>query len=240
MRNFSKFIPGEEVVDAARWSFSDVEADKLLKQAEQQAQLNEELAQAVREEAYAEGFQQGQAATRLEAQQHVDDFVASQGQENARLLAELLESAKAQLEAAEHVSAHGVLELACEIARHVVRQEVNTNPNVLMPAIREALETLFADTRAVTLRLHPQDLDMLEESLNTEHPNLNLTFVADPALLRGGCQVEAGGTFIDGRLERRWSNALAQLGFDSTWTAEVPSAELPNREAPYTEAEHDD
>jgi flagellar assembly protein FliH len=71
---------------------------------------------------------------------------------------------------------------------------------------------------------------MLEASLEKEHPNLKMTFVADPALLRGGCQVEAGGTFIDGRLERRWSNALAQLGFDSTWTAEAPSAE----------AEHED
>jgi flagellar assembly protein FliH len=221
MRSFSKFIPGEEVVDAARWSFADVEADKLLKQAELQARLNDEQAHALRKEGYEAGYQKGQEDTRLEAQQTIDAFVSSQGRENAKSLAELLLSVRQQLEAAEQVSAHGVLELACEIAQQVVRHEVASNPKVLMPVIREALDALFTDTRAVSLRLHPVDLDLLEKTLRHEYSNLNLTFVADTTLLRGGCQLEAGGTFVDGRLERRWRNALAQLGFEGAWIDEA-------------------
>jgi flagellar assembly protein FliH len=65
------------------------------------------------------------------------------------------------------------------------------------------------------------DLDLLEKTLRHEYSNLNLTFVADTTLLRGGCQLEAGGTFVDGRLERRWRNALAQLGFEGAWIDEA-------------------
>jgi flagellar assembly protein FliH len=34
--------------------------------------------------------------------------------------------------------AQGVLELACELARQVLRHELSVNPNVVQPVIREA------------------------------------------------------------------------------------------------------
>lgn len=221
MRQYTRFIPGEEIDAVSRWSFADVDAAALLLEQQAREREADEQLQAVRQQAhaagYADGFQQGQAQTLLEAQQQVSAYIDHQGRETARQFGALVESTRAQLEAAEQMAAQAVLELACEMARQVLRQEIASNPNVLLPVIREALGLLFADSRAVQIRLHPQDLDVLQDILREEYPNLSLTLQPDASLTRGGCLVEAGGTVIDGRLEKRWARAIGRLGQNLPW-----------------------
>jgi flagellar assembly protein FliH len=116
--------------------------------------------------------------------------------------------------------AKGVLELACELARQVLRRELTVNPNALQPVVREALGLLTVDAKMAAVRMHPVDLDVFAEDLAREFPNLQLTLVPDASVTAGGCLVEAAGTVIDGTVERRWHKAVASLGLESSWEQE--------------------
>ncbi|MEA3393323.1 MAG: FliH/SctL family protein [Pseudomonadota bacterium] len=221
--NYSRFIPGEEIDAVAQWRFGAVDAAALLLEEQARTRLQDEQAEAFRQEGYAKGFAeglaQGHGQAMLEAQEQVNAFLNNQGQDTARQLAALVASAHAQLDAAEQVAARGMLELACELARQVLRHEISTNPNALLPVIREALTPLIADSKSTVLKLHPLDLDMLEDVLRAEYPSLPLTLLADATITRGGCQIQSTGTQIDGTLEKRWSRAVGQLGLNLPWEA---------------------
>lgn len=217
MRPTTRFIPGDEINAVSRWSFADVDAAAILLEEQSRERERKEQVDAVRQqfhaEGYAEGFKQGRAQALLEAQKQVSDYIAQQGQQLGRLI----ESAKTQLEGAEQLAGQAVLELACEMARQVLRHEISSNPNVLLPVIREALGMLFSDSKAVQIKLNPLDLDVLQDILQEEYPNLPLTLQPDAAIARGACLVESAGTVIDGRLEKRWARAIGRLGQSLPW-----------------------
>ena len=220
MRNFNRFIPGEEVGAVAQWDFSAVDTASMLSAA--QAQSREEAAQrerddAIRQEGYAQGYAQAQAQAVLETQQRMAEFIRHQGEEGAHRLAALFAAASLQLQQSEQAIAQGVLELACEVARQVLRQELSVNPNVLQPAVREAMRLLLADSKNAVVRLNPLDLEVLEEPLRAEFSSLSLTLLADARVDRGGCLVESTGTVVDATVQKRWSRAVATLGLSTPW-----------------------
>ena len=223
MRNYLRFIPGEEVGAVEQWSFDPVDTQAVLLAA--QAKVSEAAVdhlkdESLKQEGYAEGFIQGQAQAALEAQRQITDYIANEGQKTARDFAELFVSAQAQMVDAEQVMARGVLDLACELARQVVRRELSLNTDALQPVLREALGLLAADTKSAVIRLNPLDLEVLEPVIRSEFAGLGLTLLPDQALSQGGCLVESAGTVVDGTLEKRWARAVATLGLESAW--EVP------------------
>lgn len=227
MRNYSRFIPGEEIGAVEQWDFGAVDTAGLLLAAQARAQdaaadqaQQENFFQEGHAKGYAEGFAQGQATTQLDAQHQITEFIAQQGEEAAQHFVKLFSSAQAQLEDAEQAMARGVLELACELARQVLRQELSVNPNVLQPVVREALGLLGAETKSAVIRLHPLDLEVLEEPTRAEFSGMALTLVPDATLSRGGCVVASAGSVVDGTVEKRWMRAVASLGLSSAW--EVP------------------
>ena len=220
MRNYSRFIPGEEIDAVEQWNFAAVDTASLLLAA--QVKVRDEAAEefkqeACRQEGYAEGFAQGRAQATVEAQRQMADFIANQGRDAAREFARLFATVQVQLVEAEQVMAQGTLELACELARQVLRRELSVDPQAVQPVIREGLGLLVADTKSAVVRLHPLDLKVLEEVIRTEFSSLSLTLLADPTLTRGGCLIESAGTVVDGTLEKRWMRAVASLGLESSW-----------------------
>ena len=223
-RTHSRFIPGEEVGVVTDWQFGAVDqsslrfAAKLKAQEQAEAQAKENvLRQAGFDDGYAQGFAQGHAQATLEGQRQINEYIATQGNEAALQFGQLFESAQAQIAEQEQVMAKGVLEVACELARQVLRHELSTNPNALQPVIREALSVLAIDSKAALVRLNPLDQDVLAEVLRTEFSGLSLTLLADASVARGGCLVESAGTVVDGTLEKRWQRSVASLGLDSAW-----------------------
>ncbi|MFZ3127415.1 MAG: flagellar assembly protein FliH [Rhodoferax sp.] len=223
-RSNNRFIPGEEIGAVVDWNFSAVDqssvrfAAKLKEQAmaEEQAR-DEEVRQAGYSEGYAQGYAQGHAQATLEGQRLINEYIETQGAEAARNFGLIFESARAQLAESEQVMAKGVLELACELARQVLRHELSANPNALLPVVREALSVLASDTKAAVVRMNPLDMDVLAEELRQEFVGLSLTLLADGTITRGGCLVESAGTVVDGTLEKRWARGVASLGLESSW-----------------------
>ena len=224
MRNQSRFIPGEEIDAVSQWNFAAVDTTSLQlaaqSQGHQQAQdqaREEALRQQAHAQGFAEGFAQGQARATLEAGHKIDDYARNQGLATANRFTQLLAGAQEQLAQSQQVMAQGVLELACELARQVLRHELSVNPNVLQPVIREALGLLAADSKSAVVRLNPLDAEVLQEALQTEFSALDLTLIADAAVQPGGCLVTSAGTVVDGSLGTRWRRAVVSLGLSVAW-----------------------
>ena len=220
MRDYSRFIPGEEIDAVEQWNFGAVDTASLVLAAQvkvREQAFDQVKSDALKQEGYAEGFAQGRAQATLEAQRQMRDYVANEGHKAAQGFVQLFATAQTELADAEQVMARGVLELACELARQVLRHELSVNPNALQPVIREALGLLVTDNKSALVRLNPLDLEVLEDVVRAEYLNLGLTFVADATLSRGGCLVESTGTVIDGTVEKRWLRAIGTLGLNSPW-----------------------
>lgn len=229
-RSYSRFIPSEEVGDFTQWKFGAVDGSDLVEpppepEPEPVAELPLEIDEAAQQalvqqacdDAYAEGFAQGQAETALEWQRRLDEYIAQQGQESARRLQEVLQTFDASLIDLQQNMAQQVLELACDIARQVVRQELSVNPNPLQPVVREAVGMLVTEGRPATVRLNPVDMEAMAAPLREEVDVPGVQWVADGAVPAGGCVVESAGTVVDGSLDKRWQRAIAALGLDSPW-----------------------
>jgi len=222
MRGDSRFIPGEQIEAVAQWSFAAVDTASLQQLARAKADADATaLARddLVRQQAFADGFAQGRAHAAIEAERRVSEFAAQQALGTAQRLAAMIAQAQEQLEQSGQVIAQGVLELACEMARQVLRHELSVNPNALQPVIREALGLLTADGKPTTVRLHPQDLEVLRDALKSEFGGMELKVLADPAVKPGGCLIEAAGSVVDASLETRWRRVVANLGLQVQWDA---------------------
>jgi flagellar assembly protein FliH len=223
-RAHSSFIPAEKVTEASSWDFGAVDQASLKFAAKVKAQAealdrarDDATRQAGHSEGYAEGYAQGHATATLEGQRQINEYIETQGQDAADHFLGLFRSAQEQIELSQQTLAKGVLELACELARQVLRRELTVNPNALLPVVREALGMLTVDTKMAAVRMNPVDLDVFAEDLQREFTNLQLTLVPDTGVTAGGCLVEAAGTVVDGTVERRWERAVASLGLESTW-----------------------
>ena len=222
----SRFIPGDQIGAVTGWDFDAVAqgssrfAAKLKAQAmAEEKSVVDVVRQAGFSDGYAQGFAQGQAQATLEGQRQIAEYIETQGQEAARNFAAIFASAQDQLAQQEQAMSEGVLELACELARQVLRHELRTNPNTLLPVIREALGMLAVDNRAALVRMNPLDADVFEPVLREEFPSIAITLLADANVTRGGCLVEANGTVVDGTVQKRWMRAVASLGLESAWEA---------------------
>lgn len=226
-RNQARFISKEELGDATEFDFSAVDqislrfAAKLKAQALAEEQVKENtVRQAALNEGYAQGFTQGHAKATAEGQRQLNDYINNQGGQLSRTFGQLFANVQAQIAEAEQALAQGMLELACELARQAMRQELTINANVLQPVIRESIGMLAVDCKAAVVRLNPQDLAVVSDLMQKEFSNLSLTLLPDASISRGGCLVEAAGTIVDGTLEKRWKRVVATLGLESAW--EVP------------------
>ncbi|MFI8616812.1 FliH/SctL family protein [Acidovorax sp. NPDC077693] len=226
-RSYSRFIPSEEVGDFTQWKFGAVDGSDLLEPepAEAVAELPPEVDEAAQQalvqqacdDAYAEGFAQAQAETALEWQRRMDAYIAQQGAETAQRLKGVEQAFDASLIDMQQQMAQQLLELACDIARQVVRQELSVNPSALQPVVREAVNMLVTEGRPAMVRLNPADMQALEQPLREDLDGPGVKWVADAAVAPGGCVVESAGTVVDGSLDKRWQRAIAALGLQSPW-----------------------
>lgn len=226
---FSRFIPREEIDAVAAWSFSAMDVGHVApppapveaepEPAPAAADL-EQLLQEARQQAYAEGFNHGHDAGSQETRDALEATVRRSAEETAVRMGQLLHSMGDQLIASEQRIARQILELSCDIARQVVRQELKVNTRHLRPVIAEALEQIIDDGLPATVRMHPDDLTQMKgallETLGENAPE----FVADPGVTPGGCLVQTPSMTVDASIEKRWARAMANLGLSLEWNPE--------------------
>ena len=241
-RHYGRFTPREEVGEVTHWQFGDVTRPevwqplaRLLIQSGAQAadaqsateaahaaaaaaQAIQSAQQAHWQQACEAALAQGRAEATAEGQQRLEGYVAGAGREAAGRLEAATQQLDTSLAALQQRMAQDVLQLACALARQVVRQELRSNPQALLPVLAEALEMLVADGRPGTVRLHPDDHAQVGDALHERFAGKALQWLPDAAVAPGGCLVEAAGAVVDGSLEKRWQRAVAALGVASAGT----------------------
>lgn len=229
-RFYARFIPSEEVNSVTQWKFGSVDGSEPEPELPAEAEppvpppptADEILAlcEQAREQGFVQGQEQGRAEASLEWQRRMDEYVAGEGQEAARRVAAVVQELQSTFNELQQTLARQVLDLACEVARQVVRQELSVRPEALEAVVREAVGGLLAQARPALVRLHPDDAQRLEQPLREAYGDAAVQWVADPQVPPGGCWVESAGTVVDGTVAKRWERAVAALGLQSAWDTE--------------------
>jgi flagellar assembly protein FliH len=98
------------------------------------------------------------------------------------------------------------LEIAFQIARRILEQELRTGPDALFALVRSAVRRA-GDVRRVLIRVAPQDVQALEgDSGKAALQTMTVArveIVGDPTLTPGDVVVESAEARIDGRISSR-------------------------------------
>lgn len=212
---YSRFIPREEIDGVAAWQFAAVDGSDQSKAAlptDDAARAVSAHLDEVRQQAYAEGFQHGHDAGAQSVRDAMEAAMRRTAEEAAVRMAQLLRTTREHVRRSEQDMSRHILDLACDLARQVVRQELHQQPMHLLGVVREALGQLIEDGLPATVRMHPDDLALMKgallETLGENPPEL----VADATLTPGGCVVESRTSSVDATVEKRWLRALGNLG----------------------------
>lgn len=106
--------------------------------------------------------------------------------------------------------------MAVAVARHLVQGELIADPNRLAGLIQRALDLLPLDLR-IEVRLNPADLAVLGAAVATPRPEgraVELVWIADPAVERGGFMLETPQRIIDGRVDVALRDLYERLGHE--------------------------
>jgi flagellar assembly protein FliH len=172
-----------------------------------------------RQQAFADGFAHGHDAGGKEVRDALEAAMRRSTEETGLRMGELLHAMAEQLIASEQKIARQILDLACDIGRQVVRQELQANTGHLRAVIGEALELIVEDGLPATVRMHPDDLALMKDALMETLGENAPEFVADVTITPGGCLVQTPSATVDATLEKRWSRVVGNLGLDEPWDA---------------------
>lgn len=213
-KNFGRFIPKEHVGDVASWEFQPLggAGTSPLRGHAAAASMTTERERRAFERGRQQGFHEGQQEAQRQKVQH------------ARQLERVLNELRGRFAELESGAADAVLDLAIEIARQVVRREIEIQRDAVLPVVREAVGAIIEQQTHPRVHLHPDDLWLIQADLDTDGLYQGCRFVPDASIARGGCRVETASSEVDATLATRWRRALGALGVDAD---ELPPIEGP-------------
>ncbi len=222
---YHRFIPREEVQEATAWSFDamDDKGHKAQADADAPQAMPEVDLEALRQQAYNEGFAHGRQVGEKETRDALDAPLRRTAEDAARRLAQLLTHAADELAASEDRLSEQLLELACDVARQVVRRELSQPLQAVRAVVDEALAATVHDELTRTVRLNPLDHALLLNHISGLLDSERVKLVPDDSVSAGGCVLETATGTVDGTLEKRWTRAVANLGLKSRWDVGQPS-----------------
>lgn len=211
--SYARFIPREELGSFAAWTPGEfgaaAPADRRAQPRPEGAPLptveewRAKIAEA-RKSGYQDGYRDGLVA--------LDSFKQSFAQQLSGQIGHLVAAFDAQIGTLEARMAQAVARSAVLLARRVVRQELQARPELLVPLAEEAVQAVLLSARQILVRVHPEDLPLVEQGAAEVLEARGARLVADPTVARGGVRVDSDAGSIDATLATRWAEAAAALG----------------------------
>jgi len=220
---YHRFIPREEVQVVAAWEFQSMDGRPPKGKVEEPEpepstpELPAPDLELLRQQAFEEGFEQGRQAGEKATREALDAPLRRTAEDAARRLGLPLQNAELELQHADERLADQLLQLACDLARQVVRGELTQPQDVLKAVIAEALSQTVDDHLQRTVRLNPMDLALMQNHLGEWTEAGKVMFVANDKLSAGGCVVETVACTVDASIEKRWARAVANIGMKADW-----------------------
>ena len=167
--------------------------------------------QHAREGGYQDGYRDGQVA--LEA--FKENFARQMAAQFGNLLASLDE----QWNGLEEQMALAVTRTAVQLARQVVRHELDTRPEIVSRVAQEAVNAIVLSARHLRVRVHPADQQHVMAGAGEALKARDARIIADPGIEPGGCIVDSDLGQVDARIGTRWAAAAAVFGREDSWDA---------------------
>ncbi|MBI3348057.1 MAG: flagellar biosynthesis protein [Burkholderiales bacterium] len=221
---YARFIPGEELQGAKVWSMDNLggnvppppfsqarpapAAAPVQPPPPPEPDLQEQL-HAARQSGYQDGYRDGMAA--------LDAFKHSFAQQISSQVGTLVKNFDAELQALEGDMAQSLARIAVELARQVVRSEIEQRPELIARVAHDAVEALQLSARHVRVRVHPDDYPLVRDGAGTEMQAREAQLIPDADVPRGGVRVDADIASVDATLATRWQQAMSSIGQQSIW-----------------------
>lgn len=213
--SYARFIPREELQGFSSWNpgnfgeparpqRAQADAAPTPTAEEWQARID-----AARREGREEGYREGLAAL-VEREKKLEQQLAAQ-------IAQFTRALDAEFDGLHEELADAVTRIALQLARQVLRSELQLAPAHVLRVAGEAIEAVVQSATQLTVYVHPQDLPLLAEALQDLLESRGARLLAHPEIERGGCRVESDVGGVDARVATRWAQAAAALGGEIAW-----------------------
>jgi flagellar assembly protein FliH len=204
---YTRFIPREELSGAAPWAPNSFEGSERRSAPRADPDPSPEqaaLLATVRQSGYKAGYRDGLAA--------LEGFKHSLAQEAAAHFNALAQGFDVQLQAIETQAAQAVARAAVLLAEQALRAELSDKPEHVRRLAQEAVGLVMLSARQIQVRLHPEDHNLVAESLAEGAASARVQLVCDQAIQRGGVLVQSDVGDVDARLDVRLAQAASALG----------------------------
>ena len=149
----------------------------------------QEEAENIKKSAFDEGYRTGLAKAAVDIEE---------------LKNQIKEFVGAPKEVFEYI-APDILEISVDIARKVIKKELQSDPQVLLDMIVDVLKKVAKNEPKVTIKVNPQTVMFLKDSLPTvtyEYGiEAKINIVADPSIEEGGCVFQTNNGIVDASID---------------------------------------
>ena len=98
-----------------------------------------------------------------------------------------------------------ILEISVDIAKTVIKKELDSDPQVLINTIVDVLKTVSKSEPKVVIRVRPQSVQFIKDTI----PNITYQYgidtkvniVADPSVEEGGCVLQTNNGIVDASID---------------------------------------
>lgn len=145
----------------------------------------QEEAEIIKKSAFEEGYNKGLENAKDDIENFKKDIVSFM---------------KAPKDVFEYI-APDILEISVEIAKKIIKKEVETDPQVLINTIVDVLKTVSKNEPKINIRVRPQAVQFIKDTL----PNITyqygieakINIVSDPSIDEGGCVLQTNNGIVD-------------------------------------------
>ena len=225
---YARFIPREELGDFAAWkpgsvfgggnaagpSATPAAEPEAPTAADWQTRIN-----AARQASYQDGYRDGLVA--------LEGFKQSFASQATAQIGALLSSFDSQLAQLDQAMADAVARTAVQLARQVLRCELQGDPSLVARVAAEATNAVLLSARHISVYVHPHDLPLVADGAAEALQARGARLLARPDIARGGVLVESDVGAIDARIATRWAQAAAALGSLEIWADDNAAAGAP-------------
>ena len=98
-----------------------------------------------------------------------------------------------------------ILEISVDIAKKIIKKEVETDPQVLINTIVDVLRTISKNEAKINIRVHPQSVQFIKDTI----PNITyeygidskINITSDPSIAEGGCVFQTSNGIVDASID---------------------------------------
>lgn len=213
----------------AAWYNGEAENEEEVVDDEAPQPLTLDDIEAIRLSAYEDGFKEGEkagfekgledgTAEGLEKglQQGIEEGTQqglAEGQQEINKQSEewqsLIERLHNPLEKLDDNVEYQLVQLATRLAEQITRSEIQTNPKIILQALKQAVEALPVSEQTLRILLHPDDLNFVQNAYSQEVClKRGWDLQAEPALMRGDCQIHTQTSSVDFAFNSRIEQVL--------------------------------